>query len=97
MSIKKFDTFLNEEVDPDSTEAYTELILLDKVLKPLIEYCKKMYTKEAQAEGKMDNNQVLGMIVSKFCRWDPNDIIEVSAFALEDANQDDLAEKIRKL
>jgi hypothetical protein len=93
MVIKKFDEFLNEDVSPDSTEAY-----IDKTLKPIIAYCKdKMFTEEAKKAGKIKDEDVLGKIVSKFCRWDGDKIITVAASALEDANYSDLADQVKKL
>ncbi len=78
---------------PENTEAY-----INKNLKPIIDYCKSViFTPEAQKSGKITDEQVLGIIVSKFCKWDGDKIIDVASYALEDSNFDDLAQEIKKL
>jgi len=96
--IKKFDEFLNEVSAPftkvpENTEAY-----IKEHLTPIIAYCKSViFTPEAQKSGKITDEQVLGIIVSKFCEWDGDKIIDVASYALEDSNFDDLAQEIKKL
>lgn len=40
--------------------------------------------------------EALGLVVSKFCKWDAEAITEVAAEAFEDANFDSLANDVRK-
>tara|TARA_R110000751_G_scaffold292194_1_gene399497 strand:- start:443 stop:721 length:279 start_codon:yes stop_codon:yes gene_type:complete len=45
---------------------------------------------------KATDEEALGLVVSKFCKWDAEAITEVAAEAFIDANFDDLAEDVRK-
>lgn len=72
-----------------STEAYIE-----KNLAELIKSCKG---KIFRPDSKVTNEQVLGVIISKFCDFDINKILEVCASALEDSNAHDLADKIKEM
>lgn len=43
---------------------------------------------------KATDAEALGLVVSKFTQWDAGSILAVTSEALEDANFDDLAQKI---
>tara|TARA_R110000868_G_scaffold14375_1_gene66717 strand:- start:743 stop:1021 length:279 start_codon:yes stop_codon:yes gene_type:complete len=43
---------------------------------------------------KATDAEALGLVVSKFTQWDAGSILAVASEALEDANFDDLAQKI---
>lgn len=80
---------LFEKLPIESTESYIE-----KELNELIKSCKGKIFKP---DSKVTNEQVLGVIISKFCDFDINKILEVCAFALEDSNAHDLADKIKEM
>jgi len=59
--------------------------LIDQSLKPLIrEVRNQVYVPEARDNAS--DYEVLGIIVSKFCRWDFENIREVCSEAMEDSN-----------
>ena len=43
---------------------------------------------------KASDAEALGLVVSKFCKWDAGSILAVTSEALEDSNFDDLAQKV---
>jgi len=43
---------------------------------------------------KATDAEALGLVVSKFSKWDAGSILAVTSEALEDANFDDLAQKV---
>jgi len=43
---------------------------------------------------KATDAEALGLVVSKFSQWDAGSILAVTSEALEDANFDDLAQKV---
>lgn len=56
-----------------------------ETLRPLISKLKKkIYTPEGQLTAT--DEDCLGMIVSKFCKWDIGKVIEVCKSAMEDSN-----------
>ena len=77
------------DMPKDSTE-----YLIDKHLKPLID---KVRNKAIQPDyrSKYSDYQILGLIVSKFARWDAEHISTVCGDAMEDANFHDKAKEIR--
>lgn len=64
----------------DSTE-----YLVDQYLKPLIRDVREKAFMPDYRAGISDYD-VLGLIVSKYCRWDFNNLKEVMLSALEDSN-----------
>jgi hypothetical protein len=65
-------------------------------LKELIEAQRKItYTIEAQPN--ISDAEVLGILVSKYLRWDCSQILETISSALEDSNAHTLNAQIRKL
>lgn len=65
-------------------------------LKKIIEAERKTsYTQEAQS--KISDAEVLGLIVSRYFRWNCTEIMETVYSALEDSNAHTLNAKIRKL
>jgi len=46
---------------------------------------------------KADDLDALGILVAKKCKWDSGDILKVLCSALEDANFDDLRDKIKDI
>lgn len=90
-NVKHFDNFLNENVDPKSFEAE-----IDKVLKPLIENGRNtMFVPDSRSKATVED--ILGIIISKFCRWEPDKILEITSSALRDSNANDLAKAVDKL
>jgi len=75
-----------EEVDPNSMEAH-----ITKVLKPLIDEVKNDSYKDPSV---ISDAEVLGLIVSKYHRWDGGDIAETAKSAFIDANYDDMDKEI---
>lgn len=72
------------QIPSDMPEDSTEY-LIDQELKPLIDKIRNE-SYEPDYRKDVSDYEVLGMIVSKFCRWDFENIQEVAAIALEDAN-----------
>jgi hypothetical protein len=65
-------------------------------LKELIDAQRKIsYTIEAQPN--ISDNEVLGLLVSKYLRWDISEILETLYSALEDSNACTLRDKIEEL
>lgn len=69
---------------------------IQEVLLPLVKELKRViYLPEYQSE--VSDAEVLGVIVSKFCKWDINEIIEVAKNAFEDSNFREGTEMMEKL
>jgi hypothetical protein len=67
-----------------------------KNLKELITQIRlSSYTLSVQ--NKISDAEVLGLIVSRFLKWTPNDILKTIYSALEDANMHELNKEILKL
>lgn len=66
---------------------------ISEVLGPLVaEMRERMFVPEFAAQ--QSDAKVLGMIVSKFLRWDGDAVLEASAAALVDSNFDDEAAQV---
>ena len=80
---------LQEKVDPKSTEA--EII---KTLKPFID---KMRSTFYMPEYQKDNSdqEVLGVIASKYLGWDPQRIKDMAIAAFEDSNDTEAVQKMQ--
>jgi len=83
------------QVISDMPEDSTEY-LIDRDLKPLIE---KVREKAIQPEYRHEwsDNDILGLIVSKFGRWDFENIQEICGAAMEDANFRPEAKIVREM
>lgn len=61
--------------------------------KPLIDEAKKVIF-EKDYQDKVSDEEVLGILVSKFCKWDGIKICEVCTNAFKDSNFHSLAQVI---
>lgn len=61
--------------------------------KPLIDEAKKVIFEE-DYQDKVSDEEVLGILVSKFCKWDGIKIGEVCTTAFEDSNFNSLAQVV---
>ena len=68
---------------------------LDAVLKPIIEQMRGAYLPEFRAA--RSDAELLGFMISKYLRWDGDDILTAAESALEDANFHDEAAVVRKM
>lgn len=75
--------------------AYKEINIQNKLM-PLIQECKNSWIEEGYRD-EFSNEDILGMIVSKFCQWDGMRIAQVSTEAFTDANFHGVASQIDKL
>lgn len=57
---------------------------------PLIQECRNSWV-EKDYRHEFTDEEILGMIVSKFCQWDGLRIAKVSSEAFEDANFREIA------
>lgn len=73
--------------------AYKEINIHNK-LTPLIQECRNSWIEE-DVRDEFTNEEILGMIVSKFCKWDGTRILKVSAEAFEDSNFREIASDLR--
>lgn len=78
------------DVSKDSTE-----YLIDQELQPLIEKVRNRAIMP-DYRYKFSDYDVFGLIVSKYCRWDFNNLKTVMVSALEDSNFRDLTEEVSK-
>lgn len=69
--------------------AYKEINIQNKLM-PLIQECKNSWI-EKDYRDTFSNEEILGMIVSKFCQWDGLRIAKVSSEAFDDANFREIA------
>ena len=73
----------------DTTQSTDEMIA--SVMPTLLNAIKE----KAFVKGyKATDAEALGLVVSKFTQWDAGSILAVTSEALEDANFDDLAQKV---
>lgn len=73
----------------DTTKSTDEMIA--SVMPTLLNAIKE----KAFVDGyKATDAEALGLVVSKFTQWDAGSILAVTSEALEDANFDDLAQKV---
>ena len=67
--------------------------LVRKTVKTLIEIVRKVvYLPEYQQQ--TSEEEILGVIVAKYCEWTSDRILKVFSSALEDANYSDLSAKV---
>jgi len=88
-------TVVQDEPTSDMPEDSTEY-LIDMELKPLIEKIRNIAIMP-EYRSEWSDNDILGLIVSKYSRWDFNNIQGVCASAMDDANFRDEAEQLRKM
>ena len=74
--------------------AYKEINIQNK-LKPLIEECRNSWV-EPEYRNEWSDEDILGMIVSKYCRWQGDKIGKVAVEAFTDSNYHDVASQIEK-
>jgi transposase len=92
MKIKKFGSFVNENLRPGFESSELAALIL-----PVINQVKEAsFTEEAKREGNISNEQVLGLIISKLTGWDYEKISAVAAYAYEDSNYSEEAERMFK-
>lgn len=88
-------TFKKEKkmnIEIDTTQSTDEMI--QQVLPTLLSAIKE----KAYVNGyKASDAEALGLVVSKFTKWDLGAILNVTSEALEDANYDDVAKQIDKI
>ena len=76
-----------------NTEATTDEMVA-QIMPTLLKAIKqKAFSKDYVAS----DEQALGLVVSKFCKWNAGQILAVTTEALEDSNYDNLAESAWKL
>ncbi len=79
-------------IEIDTTQSTDEMI--QQVLPTLLSAIKE----KAYVNGyKASDAEALGLVVSKFTKWDLGAILNVTSEALEDANYDDVAKQIDKI
>ncbi len=79
-------------IEIDTTKSTDEMIA--QVLPTLLDAIKE----KAYVNGyKASDTEALGLVVSKFTKWDLGAILNVAAEALEDANFDDVATQIDRI
>lgn len=89
MTFKKEKT-MNIEID--TTKSTDEMIA--QVLPTLLNAIKeKSFVKDYEAS----DEEALGLVVSKFSKWDLDKILKVTSEALEDANFDNAVKQIEKI
>ena len=89
MTFKKEKT-MNIEID--TTKSTDQMI--EQVLPTLLDAIKE----KAYVNGyKASDAEALGLVVSKFTKWDLGAILNVTSEALEDANFDDVAKQIDRI
>ncbi len=74
-----------ENTQPTLTDETTEDII-DRELKPFI---KRIHNRIAADGYTLSDEEVLGIIVAKYFRWEGTPILKTAAFAMEDANYKD--------
>ena len=88
-------TFKKEKqmnIEIDTTQSTDQMIA--QVLPTLLDAIKE----KAYVNGyKASDTEALGLVVSKFTKWDLGAILNVTSEALEDANYDDVAKQIDRI
>jgi|TARA_R110000803_G_scaffold139084_1_gene205758 hypothetical protein len=88
----KFKKGKKMNIEIDTTKSTDEMIA--QVLPTLLDAIKE----KAYVNGyKASDTEALGLVVSKFTKWDLGAILNVTSEALEDANFDDVATQIDRL
>jgi len=79
-------------IELDTTKSTDDMI--EQVLPTLLNAIKeKAFVKDYVAS----DEEALGLVVSKFSKWDLDKILNVTSEALEDANFDDVAKQIDRI
>lgn len=82
----------NMNIEIDTTQSTDQMIA--QVLPTLLDAIKE----KAYVNGyKASDTEALGLVVSKFTKWDLGAILNVTSEALEDANFDDVAKQIDRI
>ena len=88
-------TNLNDEYNPLDSLEFLKNLSTDRMIASVMPTLLNAIKEKAFVAGhKATDAEALGLVVSKFCKWDAGSILAVASEALEDANFDDLAQKI---